>query len=1511
MNSILTVYGKLSCCFFLFFFLQPLHGQKQILEPCCPLIHNYTPEEFGADPKSVGILQDGRGMIYVANERGILEYDGVNWSLIPVGLGNDVQALAEAADGTIYVGGLRTLGYLEPDQNGKLTFISIKDQLPDEATYQNFGYFRDGVRLGEDVFLRGNRLLVRVRDKKITGIWEVYGWKGTFAINGKLYVDQISPGLTVLENEELRSVNGGDISAGTHIYVMLPLGENLLVGTLGQGLFEFDPRPGVEQPFVPFQTPADSYLREHQCYSGVLLPDGRIALGTYTGGLIIIDQQGNWLEDLSLSASFNSRLIEGLYVDRQEALWVTSENGISRIETHTPLTQLWKEAGISNQVDGIVQYKDRLYLATHNDLLYLDGRASPPRFRSMGNLGKIINPVTFLTFPLPEGDSLLLIGGTSGVATLARQVDGSDKIVILDLENHSEHLYYSEYYPDHLFILNRIGNEIRVLNRQETSAGSIWQKAGQVPVIAPNSMAVDDDGTIWVGTYYNGFFRVQVEKGSNFEVTALSSYDTTKGIPSNGYARVFSIQDALSFQTDQGWCFYDKSADRFFTDTTYAKILKKWKADYLIPDNKGRLQIMRNDENAFDFLGFAFLEDGTMKADTFFRRKLPQSISTTFTDSEGTIWLGTNQGLFRYKPQSQKQTTPPLSVHIRRVLLGEDSPLFQGTNVARGEKGDTSISTDPAIDHNPHLPFSNRSIAFYYAAQNYDAERLNEYQHFLRGFEKDWSDWGTESKKEYTNLPEGNYTFLVRTKDIYGTISQPASYTFTITPPWWRTSWAYAAFLILLGGALWLLQSNMRKNHIKQLKRKQEELEREQSLNEKLRQVDRLKDQFLANTSHELRTPLQGIIGLSENLLDKEEDKTKREELNMIVSSGKRLSNLVNDIMDFSKLKNEEVKLTVKPVDMHVLVDIIMKVHAPLVKGKKLKLVNLIPTYFPKVEGEEDRIQQVMYNLIGNAIKFTESGYIKVEARRQRSMMEIAVSDTGTGIPIDKREAVFQEFEQVDGTTQRKFAGTGLGLSISKRLVELHGGKMWFESELGKGTTFYFTLPVSKEQPALAEHVKLPVRPSQMASITRGELPLFTGVSSSSEVQILIVDDEPINQRVLRNHLSELQFSITTAMNGEEALSLIHSGRTFDLVLLDIMMPKMSGYEVLEKIREKYLPSELPIIIVTAKNQVRDLVHGLSIGANDYLGKPFSKDEFLARVRTQLNLHNINRATGKFVPYEFLRSLGRDNITEVCLGDYSQKIVTVFFSDIRGYTSMAEKMTPHENFQFVNSLTRRLGPCIRENEGFINQYLGDAIMAIFPNTAEQALKAGINMQRVLQDYNNERKEKGRAPVNIGIGLHTGPLIMGVIGDETRLDAATVADTVNTASRLESLTKYYGVNILLSGDSLGQIGNLVDYQLRYLGKVQVVGKDKPIGLYECFQGDLPEVIEQKLRTLELFNEGVRLYFSNEFRQSVQVMEQVLKVHPGDKTARFFKKEAQKLATSGVPDDWTGVIAMWEK
>lgn len=211
---------------------------------------------------------------------------------------------------------------------------------------------------------------------------------------------------------------------------------------------------------------------------------------------------------------------------------------------------------------------------------------------------------------------------------------------------------------------------------------------------------------------------------------------------------------------------------------------------------------------------------------------------------------------------------------------------------------------------------------------------------------------------------------------------------------------------------------------------------------------------------------MHGIIGLAESLEGREDDPDKVEDIQMIISSGKRLSSLVNDILDFSKLKNHEIELQPRPVDMHALADVVLRIHTPLAKGKDLRLENKVPLRGSVVRGDENRLMQVMHNLIGNGIKFTESGHIRVEARRRDGLLEVSVEDTGVGIPAAKKEAIFQEFEQADGSEQRLFTGTGLGLSVSKRLIEMHGGQMWVESEEGHGARFHFTVPLSREKQA-------------------------------------------------------------------------------------------------------------------------------------------------------------------------------------------------------------------------------------------------------------------------------------------------------------------------------------------------------------------------------------------------------------------------------------------------------------
>ncbi|MDC6362946.1 MULTISPECIES: ATP-binding protein [Flavobacteriaceae] len=698
--------------------------------------------------------------------------------------------------------------------------------------------------------------------------------------------------------------------------------------------------------------------------------------------------------------------------------------------------------------------------------------------------------------------------------------------------------------------------------------------------------------------------------------------------------------------------------------------------------------------------------------------------------------------------------------------------------------------------------------------------------------------------------------------------------------------------------------------------RKRTEIEKQRV--SELQKIDALKDEFLANTSHELRTPLVGIIGLTESLKDGIAGKLPKaalENLDMISSSGKRLSHLVNDILDFSKLKNNDLSLVRQAVDILAVSNIVLRLSQPLLQDKNLKLINSIPKDIPPVDADENRLQQIMHNLIGNAIKFTEKGYITLFAEVKDNFVAISVSDTGIGISQDKQQAIFNSFEQGDGSTQRTYGGTGLGLSVTKQLVELHGGTVQVESKPGKGSIFTFTLPKSdvtrkelKQRTRDAQDYIQPMVKGNERPTTKRKVAKVEGESPT----ILVVDDEPINRRVLENHLTIAGYEVIEASSGKEALKLLDNNTPFQLILLDIMMPGLSGYEVCENIRMKHTASDLPIILLTAKNTVNDLVIGFKAGANDYLTKPFSKGELLSRIKTHINLNTIHRATSKFVPSEFVQSVGKESITDIKLGDHIEKNVTVLFSDIRDYTSLSEGMTPEQNFKFVNAYVGRMGPIIKENEGFVNQYLGDGIMALFPKSPENALDAAIEMQRTLSLYNKRRvEEKGYKPLSIGVGLHTGPLIMGIIGDDKRNDPAVIADTVNSAARVEGVTKHFGAKIIVSESSINTMNDVSGFNFRYLGKVRVKGKQKAIEIYECIDGDSIESISLKLETLSHYREGIQAFYKGLFNEASTAFQWVLYKNPGDTVVQYLNEQAKKYAVIGAPEGWTSGTVMQEK
>ncbi|MEM6763509.1 MAG: ATP-binding protein [Bacteroidota bacterium] len=724
-------------------------------------------------------------------------------------------------------------------------------------------------------------------------------------------------------------------------------------------------------------------------------------------------------------------------------------------------------------------------------------------------------------------------------------------------------------------------------------------------------------------------------------------------------------------------------------------------------------------------------------------------------------------------------------------------------------------------------------------------------------------------------------------------------------------------FALGLGQKFNILQRANKKAMEETLKAREEQLKAQEEANEQLRKADRVKDEFLANTSHELRTPLNGILGLTEAIHDGVTGPVypeTRKNLEMVIGSARRLSSLVNDLLDFSKLKNYEIQLQRKPVDIRSLTHIVLQVSRSMVGEKDLVVSMDIAPELPAVSADEDRLQQILYNLVGNAIKFTEEGIVTVKAKQEGDKVVVSVVDTGIGISPEKQEGIFRSFEQGDGSTERKYGGTGLGLSITRQLVELHGGKISVESEVGKGSTFSFYLPVTEESPQPTTSAKVSsvsINERQEVDIPiahplpHEETTTLISENQTTTYQILVVDDESVNRMVLKNHLVHQPYEVTMAKDGVEAMAFIEAGKHFDLILLDVMMPKMSGYEVCQKLREKYLASELPIVLITAKNQVSDLVTGLNIGANDYIVKPFSKQELLARIKTHIDLLTINAATSRFVPYEFLRSLGKANITEVQLGDQVSRTGAVLFSDIRGYTSLAEDMSPEQTFAFLNAYLGRMGPIIQAHGGFVNQFYGDGIMALFLGKTDDALLAAISMLEALQLYNDEREQKDRKPMRIGIGLHVGSLMMGMIGDDKRLDTGLVADTVNTSSRVEGLTKYFGVDILISGAIYEGLEKPSEFKLRYLGKVQAKGKEEALDLFECYNGGTSKESSLKTETLTIFNEGITQYIGGNFSEAVEAFSQVLAVNPSDMPAQKFLEKAKALLIQQPGGNWTGV------
>ena len=454
--------------------------------------------------------------------------------------------------------------------------------------------------------------------------------------------------------------------------------------------------------------------------------------------------------------------------------------------------------------------------------------------------------------------------------------------------------------------------------------------------------------------------------------------------------------------------------------------------------------------------------------------------------------------------------------------------------------------------------------------------------------------------------------------------------------------------------------------------------------------------------------------------------------------------------------------------------------------------------------------------------------------------------------------------------------------------------------------------------------------------------------------RVLIVDDERFNITVLVNLLRPY-YETLIAKSGEQALRSARSTTPPDLILLDIKMPDMDGYEVCCQLKADQATCQIPVIFITAMSEVGDEVKGFEVGAVDYIAKPISPPVVYARVRTHLDMvmarnqiQNLNstlsdalveqklayealhqtrielaetqamavmtKAFEKFVPKQFLERLAKEGVAHIKPGTVELSTITVMFSDIRAFTKLSEHLSPHDIFSLLNNYIGRMQSAIEQHDGFIDKFIGDAIMALFDGSdqaqANNAVLAAISMQQHLLAYNQEREAEALTSLRTGIGLHIGPVMMGMLGNENRMDSTVIGDAANLAARLEGLTKFYNCRIIISDELFGLL-KPGQFLCRPLDRVVVKGRSQAVLVYEIFNADPAPQRARKEALLDIYRLGLELFYARRWQESQHAFQQCLQVDANDTVSQIYADRCTILLDNPPPTDWNGVFEMQSK